>query len=126
MILVFAYHGIVPKLWLRDAGEQAMLRAGGVPEGRVHQALIAMGMAELAWAFVLLAFGSRAWPYLMTIVGMFAALVMVGIQSPAYLGQAFNPVTLNLGVASLAGIAWMHANNLPSARRCLRRKPKES
>ena len=123
LVLVLIYHGLVPKLLLRSPDELQMLRAGGISEDSLGAAVAVMGTLELVWAGVLLVCGSRRWPYLVTIAGMALALAGVAVQSPEFLGRAFNPVTLNLCVAALAAIAWILQTDLPSARRCLRRDP---
>jgi hypothetical protein len=56
----------------------------------------------------------------LNIVLMLLAIVAVAIHSPAYLTAAFNPLTLNLCVISLAVIGWVASRTLPSARTCLR------
>jgi hypothetical protein len=49
------------------------------------------------------------------------ATVGVAVNSPRYLGAAFNPVSLNLAVGCLAVIDLMVLLGLPSAARCRRR-----
>jgi hypothetical protein len=49
----------------------------------------------------------------------------VAFSTPRFLVAAFNPVTLNACVAVLAAIALLNWRNLPSARRCLRRPPRQ-
>jgi hypothetical protein len=55
---------------------------------------------------------------------MVAALLGVVVRSPAYLSAAFNPVTLNGCVIALSVVALVVSNRVPSARVCLRRRPK--
>ena len=57
-----------------------------------------------------------------TIVAMIVAGLGVALTSPASLGAAFNPVTLNTLVVALAAVGYLSSADLPSARRCLRRK----
>jgi DoxX-like family len=116
--LVFAYHGLVPKLLIRDADEIAMLQDAGVPSDWLPTALSAAGFAELAFAFVLLLFWRHRWPSVACLVLMLAATVAVIAFSPRYLGAAFNPLTLNLSVAALSLLDLVNLADAPSAARC--------
>lgn len=107
--VVFVYHGLVPKLLARHPDELAMMSEGGVPDHLVVQALTLLGVAEIGWGLLLLALWRSRWPLMVTMVAMPLTLVGVAIQSPRYLVAAFNPVTLNLGVAALAWIGWLVA-----------------
>ena len=116
--LVFAYHGLVPKLLMRDADEIAMLRDAGVAPHWLPTALSAAGIAELAFAFVLILFWRHRWPSVACLVLMLAATVVVVASSPRYLTAAFNPLTLNLSVAALSLLDLVNLADSPSAARC--------
>lgn len=118
---VFAYQGVVPKLLTRNLDEIAMLRDAGVFAGATNITVIGLGFLELAFAAVLLIAWHRRWPVLVCLGSMLLATAVVGLNSPRYLEAAFNPVSLNLAVACLAGIDLLVLGNLPSAARCLRR-----
>jgi hypothetical protein len=119
--VVFAYQGLVPKLLTRNLDEVAMLRDVGLSTGVTDIAVIALGIFELAFAAVLLVAWHRRWPSLMCLASMLVATAVVGLNSPQYLAAAFNPVSLNLAVACLAGIDLLVLGNIPSAARCRRR-----
>jgi hypothetical protein len=57
---------------------------------------------------------------------MFVAVVAVAVNSPQFLDAAFNPVSLNLAVASLAAVDLLVLGRLPSATRCQRKPPLET
>ncbi len=124
LAFTFAYHGLVPKLLGRDAIEVGLLLNAGVPAGGVDAALIVLGFAEIALAASLLVFWHRRWPALLG--GAFAVVATVGVvlTSPQHLGSAFNPLTLNLGIACLAAIDALALPDAPNAGRC-RRRPAE-
>ena len=114
---VWVWHGLIPKLLLRNFDERVMLTQAGV-------ALVWLpwiGAAEIAFGvLVLLTWNWR--PILMVNAAlMVLATVAVAAFSPTYLGAAFNPVTLNLAVLALSVGGWLSARNLPSAGRCLRK-----
>ena len=118
---IFFYHGLVPKLFARSADEAAMLRDAGLSSAIADTAVVALGGIELAFAMVLLAAWRRRWPLLVCLAVMLAATVTVGLFSPRYLTAAFNPMSLNTAVASLAVIDLLVLEHVPSAARCLRR-----
>ena len=118
---VWLWHGMVPKLWFRDAGELTMLAQAGLPA----KAVVWAGAAEVVWGLLMLVFWRSRWMFAATAVGMTAALVEVAWRSPQFLTGAFNPVSLNLCVLALSLIGYLVASRVPSAGRCLRRKPVE-
>ncbi|HEV8489563.1 MAG TPA: DoxX-like family protein [Candidatus Limnocylindrales bacterium] len=121
----FAYHGIVPKLLGPAPDELALLQNTGVPGALVGPAIVALGVAEVLLAIALLVFWHQAWPALVCLVFAVVATVGVAITSPGYLGAAFNPITLNLGIGCLAAIDLLTIAGLPSAGRCRRRPEPE-
>jgi hypothetical protein len=121
LALIFAYHGLVPKLLGRHPDEMAMLRDAGVGAESTWAALATLGIAELLFALCLLIFWRRRWPPWLCLALMGMATIGVAVSSPRYLGAAFNPVSLNLAVACLAVIDLIVLNGLPSAAHCRRR-----
>src|SRR5437773_2459549 len=120
---VWVYHGLVPKLLLHHPDEIALLRSAGVPPEAILMVLRALGGLEALFGLTLLLLWRRPWPPLTAIVAMIVAGLGVALTSPASLGAAFNPVTLNALVVALAAVGYLSSADLPSARRCLRRKP---
>jgi hypothetical protein len=124
MALVFAYHGLVPKLLRRDLDELAMLRDARIPAGSLDTVLAGFGLLEILLAAALLLSWNRRWPAVVCLVLMLAATTAVAVFSPRYLGAAFNPVSLNAAVAALALVDLLVHPGVPSAARC-RRSPGE-
>lgn len=116
------WQGLVPKLVFADADEQTMIVAAGLPLAL----LPVVGILELV--FAVLTIGLWRWRpfFLLNGLAMAGALIAVGLKSPSYPVGAFNPVTLNVGVAILSIVGYLSATQLPSASRCLRRAPKET
>jgi uncharacterized membrane protein YphA (DoxX/SURF4 family) len=125
LALIFAYQGLVPKLVARHADEIAMLRAGGLDAGYANAALIGLGISELVLAASLLVAWHRRWPALLCVGLMLLATALVAISSPRSFEAAFNPLSLNLAVASLAAVDLLVLPGLPSAARCRRRPSSE-
>jgi hypothetical protein len=123
LAFIWLYHGAVPKLLYHNPDELRMLIDAGVPHAQLLNWVSLFGWLEVGFAGVLITFWKARWPLWATIAAMVAATLAVSINSPAYLTAAFNPLTLNLVVAALAGIGLLIAGKLPTARRCLRRPP---
>lgn len=120
---VFAYQGLVPKLFAHHADELAMLRDAGLSGHAGSLALVVAGATEVIFALMLLFCWRCRWPAMVTLGLMAAATVGVGVRSPAYLEAAFNPVSLNLAVAALALVDLLNLAGVPSATHCLRTPP---
>jgi hypothetical protein len=119
---VWIYHGLIPKLVFSHPDESALLLAGGIAPDSLTTTLRVLGFAEIAFGVGLLVAWHAAMPLVLTIGFMIAALASVAVQAPDYLVGAFNPVTLNTGVIALSVIGLLSAQDLPSARRCKRKK----
>lgn len=119
---IFIYHGLVPKILLHHPDEMAMILRGGVPASIAPMLSSLAGVAEILFGLLLLIWPSR-WLHFLAIAGMVIAVVGVAITAPGYLGAAFNPVTLNFAVIVLAVIGLLTGDAVPSATRCLRRRP---
>ena len=119
---VWLWHGLVPKLLFHDAAERTMVLQAGLPA----QAVVWAGVGEILWGVLMLVGWRCRWMFIVNILMMLFALAGVAMHSREYLTQAFNPVTLNLCVAALALLGYLVAAGVPTAARCLRRKPKEA
>jgi hypothetical protein len=102
-----------------------MVRDAGLDAGVAGSVVTALGFLELSFAAALLVAWHRRWPLFVCLASMLLATAVVGMHSPRYFGAAFNPLTLNLAVASLAGIDLLVVGRIPSAARCLRRSGQE-
>src|SRR6185369_7146273 len=120
---IFAWHGLVPKLLGPDATELRMMGDIGVPPDAIVGALRGLGALEIAFALVLLLTWHRAAPAWLALGFAALATAVTAIASPAVVGGAFTPVTLNLGLGLLAAIDLLTLDGIPSAGRCRRRPP---
>lgn len=123
LVFEFAWQGIVPKLITHNADEIRLLSAAGIPAGQLPSALTALGLGEVLLAIVLLLFWRSRFPAMLSILFVAVATLFVALSAPQYISAAFNPVTLNFGVAVLALIDLLNDAASPSARNCLRQKP---
>ena len=121
LAFVFAYHGLVPKLLYQHTDEIAMLRDAGISQSGVVPTLMTVGAVELLLAVCLFLFWRRRWPAALSLALMVMATITVAAASPRFLTAAFNPISINVAVASLAVIDLIAVRTLPSAARCRRR-----
>jgi hypothetical protein len=122
---IWFYHGLVPKLLHHDAIELDLLTRIGTPASRLITAVTFAGWVEIAFALLLIVLWKHRWPLWLSLALMLVGIPVVAASAPAYLGAAFNPLTLNLAIAALSAIALISGRNCPSAARCLR-KPAQS
>jgi DoxX-like protein len=120
---ILAWHGVVPKLLGPDAIERRMMADAGLAPEVALPALTGLGMAELVLAVALLLTWHRAGLAVVALAFSVVATALVAATSPAVLGAAFTPVTLNLGLGLLAAIDVLTLDGIPSAGRCRRRPP---
>jgi uncharacterized membrane protein YphA (DoxX/SURF4 family) len=118
---VWLYHGLIPKLLFHNVDEFRMM--SHIAEMSTVAGVRLVGWLEVCFGILVLLLWKSRWPLWLTILFMALALVGVIVSSPEYLTGAFNPVTLNLCVAALAGIALLTRNYIPTASSCLRRPP---
>lgn len=117
---IWIWHGLVPKLIYRDKDELEMLRDASLARAWVPW----IGAAEIAFGALLLVRWNSPSLLLSSSLLMLPATATVAARSPRFVRAAFNPVTLNLGVAALGVIGWWVSRSTPSAKRCLRTEPR--
>lgn len=122
---VWLYQGAIPKLLYSQPDELAMLEQGGIPHASLPLALQTVGWGEVLFGVAMLLFFRQRWHFLLTCGAMIAATVSVAINSPRYLPMAFNPISLNVLMFALAAIGFLVSRELPSAKNCLRKPPRE-
>jgi hypothetical protein len=122
---VWIYHGLLPKLIYRNADEIRMLHESGIANPYIPQALSILGVLEICMGLSILIFWKSRRVLWSTILLMVLATLSVAVNSPRYLAGAFNPITLNLSVATLASIGLITGISIPTADNCMRKPPKE-
>lgn len=120
---VFAYQGIVPKLWKLDAGEVAIWSNLGLPEPLAKVAVRAAGAIETGFAVITVARSDKRWPFALAIAAMPTLAVGAAKGDRTILTNAFNPASLGIAVAALGGIAITTTDGRPNGRRPLRQAP---
>jgi hypothetical protein len=114
---VWIYQGLIPKLLFRHTGELALLRGSGLFPGREEAVLTAMGIGEILFGLILIAFW-RARSLLLLQVPLLIGLTAGALRgAPATFLAPYNPATLNLALAALALVGFRAAADSPSARR---------
>ena len=101
---VWIWHGLVPKILVRDPVEIAPILPLGISEEDAWTIVTITGCAEILFGLLTLLLRSARWPLVVTIVVMAGLLLGVLVTEPGLVGGAFNPLTLNLAVATLAAV----------------------
>ena len=125
LALLWIWQGLVPKLWTLHPVEVELSLATGIPESIAPPFLRFLGAAEVIVGLAIPFFAHRRWPWLLTVASMAVGLVVVLFAAPDLILGPFSPLVLNLSMAALSVIGLMSLRELPSARRCRRRPPKE-
>jgi hypothetical protein len=107
LAFVFLWHGLVPKLLVRQDDELALLRDAGLSAEDAVRAVAIVGVAEVVYAVALLALWRVRVLPLAAAAAMLAITPGLLIGSPRFIPTAFTPVTLNLATAALGIVAWL-------------------
>jgi hypothetical protein len=102
---VFAYQGLVPKLLKVDASEVALWQQLDVPASRARQFVRAVGAMEASFAVATALRSQKRWPFVAAIAAMPALSMGAARADRSSLTRSFNPCSLGIAVASLAGVA---------------------
>ena len=123
LALVFAYHGLVPKLIALHPEEIDLLIRSGAPESLATPILIAAGIAEMCLALILIVFWRARWLYVLCGVALLILPATALIARPDLATDPFSPISLSIALIACCIVGWVSCVDLPSARRCARRKP---
>jgi DoxX-like family len=120
---VFAYQGLVPKLWKLDQGEVAIWQGLGLPRDHAKRVVRAVGAVEAGFAVATVAPANKRWPFVVALAAMPTLAIGAAKADRSILTNAFNPASLGIAVAALAGVALATTDGRPSGRRPLRHAP---
>jgi hypothetical protein len=118
LVILWFYHGLVPKLLGPHHDETALALHAGISAAHAHAFLVALGIAEILFAATLAILWHRRWPALISGLLMFVALLVVLITSPAAATGPFNVVTTNLLVAALSAVVFILQPDVVRAGSC--------
>ena len=118
LVGVFAYQGLVPKVWRVDGGEVAIWQGLGLSTSRARKLVRAVGAVEAGFAVATATRSGKRWPFVMPTLAIGAAK-----SDRSILTKAFNPGSLGIAVAALGGVALATREGRPSGRRPLRTAP---
>jgi hypothetical protein len=123
--LIWLYQGIVPKLLHQDSGELDIVGGSGAFAGREAEVLVAVGLGEIALGLLCVFLWRWRGLFGVNIVLLLALAGGAAFSQPSVFLQPFNPTTLTLGMVALSVVGLLTQRDLPSARRCLRREPRD-
>lgn len=126
---LWIYQGVFPKLLFPNSGEREILHGSGffvgALAGQEATVLMLVGWAEIIFGALFLFLWRWRGLFALNIVALVLLTIGAWSSQKAIFVAPFNPVTLNLAMVTLAVIGWLCAQDLPSARHCLRRLPQE-
>lgn len=123
LVGVFAYQGLVPKVWKLDRDEVAIWRGLGLSTGHARKVVRGVGALEAGFALATAVRSDKRWPFVIALAAMPTLAVGAASSDRSILTRAFNPGSLGIAVAALAGVALATREGRPSGRRPLRRAP---
>ncbi|MBX0285989.1 DoxX-like family protein [Haloarcula salinisoli] len=122
LALIWVYQGLVPKLLVGHPAELAPFRRAGLG-GVAGEAVVALGVAELAVGVALLGWWRSSW--LAYLAGLAPVVLTAGavVTDPGVALGPYNPVVTTVGMAALGLVAGRLAGTVPTAANCLRTAP---
>ncbi|QPG04304.1 DoxX-like family protein [Salinimonas marina] len=104
---VWLYQGLVPKILMLDATEQALVGALGVT-GSWQPALVYLaGIAEMVWGLIFVFGYQQRTIVLLNGLALVLLIALVAVAAPVYLTTAFNALTFNVAMLALNAQVWM-------------------
>jgi hypothetical protein len=107
VVLVWLWHGLVPKLIVRHPDEALPLINAGFSESTAWTQVTIAGFLEIGMAIAVVVWWRHRWPLMLTMIGMAAAIIGVALTAPMLFLDAFNPLTFSITVGILALVAWL-------------------
>lgn len=124
--VIWIYQGLVPKLLFPDNGELALLTSAASSIGLAEVILPVVGTLQIVFGCGFLIAQSVRRLYQVQIGLMIFLGIAALIAQPILFTHPFNPLSLNLAMAGLAGVGLLTLENLISAKKCLRLAPKQA
>jgi DoxX-like protein len=104
LVGVFAYQGIVPKLWKADRDEVALWEQLGLNPGIAKKMVRVVGVVEATFALTMAVRADDRWPFVVALATMPNVVLAAAKAERSSLTRAFNPGSLGIAVAALAAI----------------------
>jgi hypothetical protein len=123
LVGVFAYQGLVPKVWKVDRDEVAIWQGLGLSGSHARKLVRAVGAVEAGFAIATAARSGKRWPFVIAMAAMPTLAIGAATSDRSILTRAFNPGSLGIAVVALAGVALATEEGRPSGGRPLRTAP---
>lgn len=129
LAILWVYQGVFPKLLFPNSGEMRILHGSGffvgAMTGKEATILMLVGFTEIIFGGLFLFLWRWRSLFLFNIMVLLALGIGAWTSQKAIFVAPFNPATLNFAMISLSLIGWLCDKDLPSARHCLRRFPRD-
>jgi len=116
--IVWIYQGLIPKLLFPDTGELEILKDSGIFAGNEAVALIWVGIAEMAFGFILVFIHKKPIHYL-NVFGLLLLSIGAVSSNLKIFALPFNPFSLNISMIALSVIALLNLRFLPKSSNCI-------
>ncbi len=123
LVAVFAYQGLVPKVWKVDSDEVGIWHDLGLSHDVARRVVRAVGAVEAGFAVATMVRSDKRWPFVIAIAAMPTLAIGAARANRSILTKAFNPASLGVAVVALGGIALATRSGRPSGRRPRRHAP---
>ena len=104
LVGVFAYQGVVPKLWKVDRDEVALWEKLGLGPAIARKVVRVVGVVEATFAVATAVRADDRWPFVIALTTMPNVVLAAAKAERSSLTRAFNPGSLGIAVAALAAI----------------------
>ncbi|EOR03053.1 DoxX-like family protein [Acinetobacter genomosp. 15BJ] len=113
--VLWIYQGLIPKLIFQVQDEQYVWQQLNVPTSYIAWMISLSGIAEIIFGslFLFLTYKSLHWLNMISLIGLFIFVLCI---YPNQIYQAFNPVVMNIALASLSVISLWCINALQNAK----------
>lgn len=113
--VLWMYQGLIPKLIFQVEGEQYVWQQLDVPTPYIVWMISLSGLAEIIFGslFLFLTHKYLHWLSIISLIGLFIFVLLI---YPNQIYQAFNPVVMNIALASLSVISLWCIKALQNAK----------
>ncbi|WP_078548593.1 DoxX-like family protein [Litchfieldia alkalitelluris] len=122
-MVIWLYHGLIPKLIYMHQDEVAMVQEGlSLSLKQAMMMVNIIGIGEVIFSVVWLLVRKRRRLFGLQMILFPLLTVSAVISNPTALIHPFNPLTFNLALFILSVIGFMISKDIPTARNCIRKR----
>lgn len=124
LAFIWIYMGLIPKILFTDTGELDMIKNIKLFNGVELLMVNITGVIEIVFGIMFLFRGQKKWMHWVNMGALFLLTTLGLFGNPQAALAPFNPVTITLAMIALSIVVLINLPNLPSAKNCIRKAPK--